>query len=150
MIKIVKTNSQNNDFIGLVKFLDADMAILDGDDHDFYSQFNRIVNIKYAIVAFEDEIPVGCGAIKEFDNETMEVKRMYVLPASRRKGIAGNILDELEKWAKELSYKKCVLETGLRQPEAISLYKKAGYCQIPNYGQYVGVENSVCFKKILI
>jgi putative acetyltransferase len=71
------------------------------------------------------------------------------LPDNRGKGIAAQILNELEKWAKELNYKKCVLETGHKQPEAIALYKKNGYKQIPNYGQYIGIENSVCFEKLL-
>ena len=77
----------------------------------------------------------------------MEVKRMYTIPASRGKGVAGKVLTELEKWATELSYKKCVLETGKRQPEAIELYKKNGYKLISNYGQYAGIENSVYFEK---
>jgi GNAT superfamily N-acetyltransferase len=59
------------------------------------------------------------------------------------------ILAELEKWAGELSCTKCILETGKRQPDAIGLYKKNGYKPVPNYGQYAGVENSVCFEKVI-
>jgi hypothetical protein len=55
----------------------------------------------------------------------------------------------LENWAGELSYAKCILETGKRQPEAIGLYKKNGYKLIPNYGQYAEAENSLCFEKEL-
>jgi GNAT superfamily N-acetyltransferase len=79
----------------------------------------------------------------------MEVKRMFVPPASRRKGIAALILAELERWAKDLSATSCILETGKKQPEAIRLYTKCGYHPIPNYGQYAGMENSVCFEKLL-
>ena len=147
MIKITRTNSDNPDFIQLVKLLDADLARRDGSDHSFYAQFNKIDTIKHAVVAYENEIPVGCGAIKEFSPAAMEVKRMYTLPEQRGKGIATIILAELEKWAVELKYEKCVLETGKRQPEAIDLYKKNGYQIIPNYGQYAEVENSVCFEK---
>jgi len=147
MIKIIRTNSDNRDFIALVKRLDADLAERDGGDHSFYAQFNKIDKIKYAVVAYEDGRPVGCGAIKEYDPATMEVKRMYTSPEMRGKGVATGVLSELEKWAAKLSYKKCVLETGKRQPEAIALYKKNGYKVIPNYGQYAGVENSVCFEK---
>jgi len=147
MIKLVRTDSDNTDFIELVKHLDADLAERDGNDHSFYSQFNKINKIKHAVVAYENDIPVACGAIKEFSPDTMEVKRMYTSPDSRGKGIAGKVLAELENWASELSYKKCVLETGKRQPEAIELYKKSGYKVIPNYGQYAGIENSVCFEK---
>jgi putative acetyltransferase len=150
MIDLLRTNSGNPDFIKLVKLLDAELAIVDKEDHSFYSQFNKINKIKHVVVAYEDEMPAGCGAIKEYDAVTMEVKRMYVLPESRKKGIALKILDELESWAAELSFTSCILETGKRQPEAIGLYKKSGYKQIPNYGQYAGVENSVCFGKELI
>jgi GNAT superfamily N-acetyltransferase len=149
MVKILRANSNNHDFIELVKLLDADLARRDGDDHPFYAQFNKIDKLKFVVVAYENEKPLGCGAIKEYDADTMEVKRMYVLPESRNKGIAGAILSELERWAEELSYKKCILETGKKQPEAIALYIKHGYRAIPNYGQYAGVENSLCFDKAI-
>jgi putative acetyltransferase len=149
MIKIIRTDSDNPDFITLVKYLDADLAERDGSDHSFYSQFNTINKIKYAVVAFENDKPIACGAIKEYDPAIMEVKRMYTSPESRGKGTAAQVLNELEKWAAELYCKKCVLETGKRQPEAIGLYQKGGYKIIPNYGQYAGIENSVCFEKEL-
>jgi len=149
MIKIVRTSSENKDFTDLVKLLDADLAERDGDDHAFYHQFNKIDVIKHAVVLYDDQKPIGCGAIKEFDATAMEVKRMYTRPESRGKGIATKILSELEKWTEEMSYEKCVLETGKRQPEAIQMYTKSGYKIIPNYGQYEGITNSICFEKIL-
>jgi len=147
MIKIIRTNSDNQDFIELVKYLDAYLAEKDGDEHLFYSQFNKIDKIKNVIVAYENDKPVGCGAIKEYTSNMMEIKRMYTLPESREKGIATRVLTELETWATELGYDKCILETGKRQPEAIKLYKKNGYKLVPNYGQYAGIENSLCFEK---
>jgi putative acetyltransferase len=149
MISVIRTTSDNADFIALVKLLDADLAKRDGDEHSFYDQFNKIDKIKHALVAYEDEQPVSCGAIKEYSKDSTEVKRMYTLPAYRGKGIAGMVLKELERWANELGYESCVLETGKKQPEAIALYTKSGYKNIPNYGQYAGVENSVCFEKEL-
>ena len=149
MIKIQRTDSDNLDFINLVKKLDADLAQRDGEDHSFYAQFNKIDKIKHAVVAYENETPVGCGAIKQFDSQSMEVKRMYTSVDHRGKGIASQILNELELWAAELSFENCVLETGARQPEAIALYEKNGYSRIPNYGQYKGIENSRCFQKKL-
>ena len=149
MIKTIKTNSDNPDFIALVKLLDADLAKRDGDEHSFYSQFNKIDKIKYAVVYYEDDQAVACGAIKKYDQEAVEIKRMFTLPECRGKGIAAKVLTALEMWAVELDYRKCILETGKRQPEAITLYKKHGYQLIPNYGQYAGVENSVCFEKEL-
>jgi putative acetyltransferase len=149
MITLVRTNSESADFAMLVKYLDADLAVRDGDEHAFYSQFNKIDRIRHAVVAYDNSTPVGCGAIKAFSPDAMEVKRMFVSPQARNLGVATNVLGELEKWAKELHYKRCILETGKRQPEAIALYEKNGYCLIPNYGQYQGVENSLCFEKIL-
>lgn len=149
MINIIRTDSDNQDFIELVKYLDADLAERDGNEHSFYDQFNKIAKIKQVVVAYENDRPIGCGAIKEYDPNTMEIKRMYTSPTCRGKGVAAKILTELEIWAAELSCEKCILETGKRQPEAIGLYKKNGYKLIPNYGQYAGIENSLCFEKEL-
>lgn len=148
MIQLQRTTSEHPDFVRLVQQLDADLAERDGaDEHAFYAQFNKIDRIRHAVVAYLDGIAVGCGAIKAFDGQTMEVKRMYTPPQHRGKGIARQVLAELEAWATELDYARCILETGKRQPEAIGLYQKCGYQLIPNYGQYIGVENSVCFEK---
>jgi putative acetyltransferase len=144
-----RTNSDNIDFQKLVEALDDDLKIRDGEDNTFYSQFNKITAIKQAIVAYDNDLPVGCGAIKQYAEDTMEVKRMYVLPEKRGHGIAASILGELETWAKELNYARCILETGQKQPEAIALYKKEGYQIISNYGQYEGIFNSICFEKLI-
>ena len=74
---------------------------------------------------------------------------MFVPESHRNKGIASEILQALEIWSKELGYKKCILETGKKQPEAIRLYEKNQYVIIPNYGPYENVENSICFEKEL-
>ncbi len=147
MITCKRTNSDDFDFKILVKELDAELKIVDGEEHGFYSQYNKIDAIKYVIVVYDDNTPVGCGAIKEYSPDATEIKRMYVVPHKRGKGIATIVLKELENWAQELNYKKCLMETGKRQPDAIALYTKNGYQLIPNYGQYEGVENSVCFGK---
>jgi putative acetyltransferase len=149
MLKIVRTNSSDKDFIALVKSLDADLQIRDGEDHPFFAQYNKLDNIKYAVVAYLDENLVGCGAIKQYDEHTMEIKRMFVNPELRGKGIATKVLIELENWVRELNFSKCILETGKRQSEAIRLYQKNGYKIIPNFGQYKNVDSSVCFEKII-
>lgn len=149
MIRIVRTDSENRDFVELVKYLDTYLTEKDGDQHAFYDQYNKIDRIRHVVVAYENERPLGCGAIKEFAPDTMEVKRMFVSPASRGNGIATRVLSELETWAAELDCHKCILETGKRQPEAIRLYKNNGYTIMPNYGPYAGVENSLCFEKWL-
>jgi GNAT superfamily N-acetyltransferase len=149
MITLKRTDSSNQDFVEMVKQLDSDLAIRDGEDHAFYNQFNSISMIKYAIVAYHENIAIGCGAIKAFDQTTMEVKRMYVSPDKRGKGIAGKILAELETWTKELGFTRCILETGINQPEALALYHKNEFVRIPNYGQYENVKSSFCFEKVL-
>ena len=149
MIRTIRTNSDNPDFIELVKQLDADLAQRDGEDFSFFAQFNQLDTINHVVVAYDHETALGCGAIKHYEEKVMEIKRMYTLPSSRGKGVASRVLAELEKWAKELAYEKCILETGIKQPEAIGLYRKSGYRQIPNYGQYAEVEESQCFEKLI-
>lgn len=149
MTELCRTNSDNPDFRELVALLDQYLAVMDGDEHAFYHQYNKVDMLKQVVVAYTDGKPSGCGAIKPFSETEMEVKRMYVSPEFRGKGIAKGILSELEKWAAELGYKTCILETGKRQTEAVNLYPNCGYQIIPNYGQYAGVENSVCMKKDL-
>ena len=147
MIHLIRTNSDNPDFNGLVRLLDQDLQMRDGAEHAFYAQFNKVSVIRYVVMAYRGDEPVGCGAFKEFTGELVEIKRMFVQPAHREQGIAQAILAELEQWAQELHYTGCVLETGKNQPEAIRLYQKISYQVIPNYGQYAGVENSVCMQK---
>ena len=149
MLTFLRTNSTHQDFISLVRQLDIELATIDGDEHSFYVQYNKIDKINHVIIAYENELPIACGAIKQFSENTMEVKRMYILAPYRGKGVASEVLNELEKWAAEMTYSHCVLETGVRQPDAIRLYEKNGYLPIPNYGQYAGVENSRCFEKAL-
>ncbi len=150
MIRLKRTNSSDADFVALVKKLDAYLALVDGDDHSFYDQFNKLDAIKNVVVAYKDGTAVGCGAMKALGPQTMEIKRMYTDTANRGEGIASIILKELEVWAVQLEYRVCLLETGIRQAEAIGLYKKLGYKPIDNYGQYAGVATSLCFEKQLL
>lgn len=149
MLTLIRTNSENKNFQNLVLELDKDLAKKNGDTNDFFAQYNKTDLIKNVVVALNDYLPVGCGAMKEFDNSTMEIKRMYVTIEMRGKGVAVAVLNDLESWAKELGFKKCVLETGDKMLEAIGLYKKSGYKIIKNYGQYENIESSICFEKEL-
>jgi predicted GNAT family acetyltransferase len=150
MTQILRTDSINSDFQMLVKLLDADLAIRDGEEHAFYAQFNKTDQLKNVIVLYQNQLPVACGAIREFSEAVMEIKRMFVQPDYRRQGFAQTVVKNLENWAFELGYKKCILETGKNQPEAIQLYQKIGFEVIQNYGQYAGVENSVCMQKTVV
>jgi len=149
MLRLVRTTSESPDFRILVQLLDQDLAERDGAEHGFYAQYNKIDLIRHAVVAYQHDLPVGCGAFKEFEAGTVEIKRMYVQSECRQQGVARAVLGELEMWASELGYATAVLETGKRQPEAIALYQRSGYDFTPNYGQYVGIENSVCLRKVI-
>ena len=149
MCVLIKTNSGNDDFRALVKKLDKYLAIKDGDEHEFYDQFNKLDSIKNVVIIYEGNRPVGCGAFKEYRPLVAEIKRMYVGPDFRNKGYASKILSSLETWAKDNAYEKCILETGLRQTEAIKFYSKNKYMEIPSFPPYEGMANSRCFEKIL-
>lgn len=149
MIEIKRTSSSEIDFQHLVSELDGELSTRNGETNEFFAQYNKIDQIKNVIIATIDNKPVGCGAMKAYDSDTMEIKRMFVPIEMRGKGIAVHILKNLEKWAKEMNYSKCILETGNKMPEAIRLYEKSNYKIIPNYGQYNGIEDSICFEKHL-
>ncbi len=149
MLTLHRTDKTNIDFQQLVKLLDADLALRDGEDHAFYAPFNTSEHLQAVVVAYENNQPIGCGAFKSFGDTQVEIKRMFVHPDFRGRGVAQRVLHELETWARELGYTTTVLETGQKQPEAIKLYQKAGYQIIPNFGPYVNVENSVCMEKTI-
>jgi GNAT superfamily N-acetyltransferase len=149
MTSLKRTNSDDIDFKNLVVLLDQDLKIRDGEDHSFYNQFNKTDTIKHVIVFYENDIAVGCGAFREKETGIVEIKRMFVHPDYRKKGIASALLVALELWAAEVSYTHTILETGKNHPEAINLYQKLGYTIIPNYPPYEKMDNSVCMKKTL-
>lgn len=149
MATILRTTSESKDFRDLVVILDEELHIRDGEDHAFYSQFNKIdgLSLLGVVVAYSDGVAVGCGAFKRHSDQAAEIKRMFVRPESRGQRIAAQILAELEAWAGEAGFAECVLETGFKQPEAIALYIRSGYEVIPNYGQYSDIVSSLCMKK---
>lgn len=149
-MKIIRTTPAHPDYQRLVRALDRSLAVTDGDDHAFYAQFNGSQDIRHVVLLETPDGAVACGAIKAYDADTMEVKRMYTTEAARGQGLAGVVLSELERWAAELGCGRLLLETGKRQQAAIRLYEKHGYRRLAeNYGQYRGVDNSVCMEKQL-
>jgi putative acetyltransferase len=147
MITVKRCTNENEDFRKLVVLLDTDLKSRYGEEQAQYAPYNKIDFIETVVVAYDDGIPAGCGCFKEYDTDTVEIKRMFVKPENRGKGISKHILKELEKWAAEKGYTKFILETGVKQLEAIGLYNSFGYKQIENYGQYVGKPLSVCMSK---
>ena len=149
MIETIRTNSTHPDFIKLVRLLDSYLKTVDGDENEFYHQYNGIENLNHVVVAYFNNSSVGCGSFKKFNNDSVEIKRMFVIDDFRGKGIATIILKDLESWATELHFSRCILETGKRQTEAIMLYKKNNYYVTENFPPYVGVDNSLCFEKVI-
>ena len=148
-IKVERKAESDEDFLALVRLLDVELAERDGEEHGFYAQFNKPVGLGGVAVAYLDSEAVGCGAFKRYENGVAEIKRMFVRPEARGNRIAASVLRELEAWAAESGFRECILETGHKQPEAIALYTREGYHVIANYGQYAGVANSVCMRKVL-
>jgi len=103
-------------------------------------------------IAYLEGEPVGCGAVRRIEPDVAEIKRMYVVPAARGRGVGRHILDALETEARKLGARRLVLETGPRQPEAIALYRSAGFVEIPLFGEYLDSpfpELSLCMAKDL-
>lgn len=148
-MELIRTNSNNVHFQQLVKELDADLRSRYNELQDTYSQYNKVPDLPTVVIAMDGDEPAGCGCFKRFDENSVEIKRMFVSPLKRRKGIAAAVLCELLVWAKELGYESAVLETGILQQEAIGLYRREGFELIPNYGQYIGMETSICMKRKL-
>ena len=148
-MKIQHRTSDDTQFIELISALDGELNEKYGTQQKQYNEFNKLDYNSNVMIALDNGSPVGCGCFKVIDSETVEVKRMFVKLAYRGTGVAKSILLALHQLAIEKGFKKSVLETGIKQPEAIAFYVKNGYSKIENYGQYVGHTNSVCMMKIL-
>ncbi len=146
---VARVDSGDVEFLELIALLDGELQERNGEEQQQYDKYNRVDYIKDVILIYSDSSAVGCGAFKEFDASTVEVKRIFVRKEYRKQGISKLILKNLEQLAEVRGYKACILETGLRQLEAINLYKSNGYKIIDNYGPYIGMENSICMKKEL-
>lgn len=148
-MKLIRTNSKHFAFVNLVSQLNKYLKTVDGNDHDFYMQYNNIDTLNHVVLGFFKDVPVACGAFKTYNEKSVEIKRMFTLPEYRGQQLASKILNELEIWATELGFKSCILETGKRQVEAVKFYKKNNYNIIENFDPYIDVENSICFEKKL-
>ncbi|MBK8806326.1 MAG: GNAT family N-acetyltransferase [Bacteroidales bacterium] len=149
-MQIKRTNSNDIDFKNLIKSLDNELSETYGEEQTKYNKFNKVEEIETVVLAYQNDTPIGCGCIRKYDNDTIEIKRMFVQNDYRRKGVSKLVLKELESWAIEIGYKKAILETGIYQINAKGLYSNNGYKQIDNFGQYIGIQTSICMMKNLI
>lgn len=148
-MEIIRTDSKNQNFIELVCLLDIELNSRYGILQKDYDIYNNVDSVDTVVLGYIDDKPAGCGCFKTYSKDTVEIKRMMVKSEFRGTGLAGAILADLEKWAKEKGFTKSVLETGIKQPEAIRFYTKHGYTRIDNYGQYRDNPNSICMSKEL-
>jgi GNAT superfamily N-acetyltransferase len=144
-----RTTTADKDFRYLVSCLDHELWVELKEDQATYDQYNKVPDIETAIVIYAGEEPIACGCFKVYDQETVEIKRMFVQKAWRGKGLSRKLLNELKQWAIELGYRYAVLETSHRFVTARQLYTTNNYQIIPNYPPYTGMEESVCMKKKL-
>jgi GNAT superfamily N-acetyltransferase len=144
-----RTTPADADYRALVAGLDADLRDRYGPDQDIYDGHNILSTQACVVIAFDGDMPVGCGAFRPYDPRSAEIKRMFVPPVHRGRGVARAVLAALEQWAAERGCTRAVLETGVHQTEAIALYRKTGYVSIEKYGPYVGLPSSCCFAKTL-
>lgn len=147
--KILNTDSTNIDFIKLIKLLDDDLNERYGELQKQYDKHNKVDYIDNVVIIYKGDEAVACGAFKEHDISSIELKRIFVTKENRRQGLSKLIINELEKIGRSKGYKYALLETGIKQHEAINLYRNAGYVVIENYEPYVGNTNSVCMRKNL-
>lgn len=134
---------------GLIAALCAEMGERYGAPPSPFSPTEAAAPRTVFLIARRDGQPVGCAALRRFEDDIAEIKRMYVAPAGRRQGIARSLLIELHRQAGAFQYRVIRLETGIRQPEAQRLYESLGYERIPAFGPYRGNPTSVCYERPL-
>ena len=150
MFILYRTTPTHEHFKKLVGELDAELWIRYPAIQQNFAPYNKISESARVVIAYNVDQPVGCGCFKRMDEPgTIEIKRMYVAPDFRARGIAKLILNELENWAIEEGFSKSKLETGFNQPEAVAVYKRCQYELIPNYPPYTEMTESMCMGKAL-
>lgn len=143
------TDTVSPDFILLCGELDLSLNAQVGGEKNRseYIQYNQLMDIKDVIVAYDNDIPVGCASFKQFDEECAEVKRVFLREDYRGMGISKKLMELIETYAKEKGFQYLIVETGKPMTTAINLYQSIGFQTIPNYGQYKDMEESVCMRK---
>ena len=146
-----RTNGQNKDFMENCRLLDLDLDRRVGKKlkREKYKQYNLLDEIQEAIVVYDGRKAIGGGAIRRYDDETAELKRIFVRPEYQGRGVGTKLVSLLLEWAEELGYQRIILETGELLAESCAVYQKLGFQVIPNYGPYVDMPESLCMEKDL-
>lgn len=158
-MQFIRTDGENSDFVENCAMLDVDLDRRVGKEiqRDKYSKFNKLDDIREAIVVYEDGKPVGGGAIRKYsgaekdglEEKTVELKRVFVRPEFQGRGIGTKLVSLLMEWAEELGYERMLLETGELLTESCAVYRKLGFEVITNYGPYADMTESLCMAKKL-
>ena len=150
-MNFIYTDGSNSDFIELCHSLDCYLNEITGgeENRSQYIQYNALDDINDVILVYKNGEPVGCAGFKYYDNETAEVKRVFVKMEYRGNGISKQLMELLENRAREKGFDKLILESGEPLVEAMGLYYSIGYKIIENYGQYENMPESICMGKIL-
>jgi hypothetical protein len=146
---IKRTTSNDKDFQWLIQQLDNELWNELQEDQATYDQYNKVPDINTVVLVYVNDQPAASGCFKKYNADTAEIKRMFVEKKYRGEGLSKAVLAELENWAMDSGFKYAILETSVHFIPATRLYKNAGYKIIPNYDQYIGLEESVCMKKQL-
>ncbi|MBA4056091.1 MAG: GNAT family N-acetyltransferase [Marivirga sp.] len=148
MLTLERRTHLDKDFCELCRELDKEFWTRYPDTQQNFEPFNKVDSTAHVLVAYSDDVAVGCGCFRPTGKQyEVEIKRMYVIPVYRGRGISKAILGALEKWARQDGYLDSKLETGVNQPEAIALYTAMGYMRIPNYPPYSDISESICMAK---
>lgn len=144
-----RTTTSDPGFQTLIRQLDHELWNELNEDQATYDPFNKVPDIKTAVLVYAGDEPVACGCFKALNSDTVEIKRMFVQKAFRGKRLSKMVLQELERWAAAEGFTGAVLETSIHFNTACTLYQSSGYRIIPNYPPYEGLEESVCMQKEL-
>ena len=145
--ELIRTDGSHHGFLTLIKELDRELRSYESDHDDVYITQNIVPESVYVSLILHDDQALACACLRAYKEKDFELKRMYVLPGHRGKGLSRRILDDLEKWAIELGRERIILETGDILKEAIGLYSSSGFERINNYGHYRDIQESICYAK---
>ena len=150
-MNFIRTDGKNKDFIENCRLLDMDLDRRVGKKikRDKYTKFNQLDEINEAIIVYEGNRAIGGGGIRRYNEEIVELKRVFIYTEYQGQGIGTKLVSLLIEWAIELGYKRMILETGELLAESCAVYRKLGFQVIPNYGPYVNMPESLCMARDL-
>ena len=144
-ITLRRTDSDSGEFKNLISNHDKELESYS----DIYKNDSEIQGASI-IIAYYDNKPVGCASFDHYDNDTIEIKKLYVLPEFRDVGISEIVLKDLEQWARENKYNNAILETRFPYNREVNIFEDNGYNIIEKFGNYKYIENSICYGKKLV